>query len=161
MRLAQRCLLSLVVLPFLFGCGGGSEHSNDVAVTRVTSVYHGAVVPDPVSTTTMITADTITYSEEQSGQVIRDWPNRIESPDFLSVQKVISDHNLFESTDVFPAPGQDLCVGSTGMTITIEKGENAHTFGISGIVMCRPEQWPEGVLELVDLLYTLFAKYQL
>jgi hypothetical protein len=160
-RLARWCVRSLFAWPFLFGCGGDSGDSGNAAVTRVTSVYHGAIVPAPVSTTVMIPADSIAYSAEPSGHVIIEWSKRINSSDFLSVRKVITDHNLFESADVFPASGQDLCYGSFGITIRIKKGGNAPSFEFSGPVMCRPEQWPEGVRERVDLLDTLLAKYQL
>jgi hypothetical protein len=159
MRFNNIWILFLVGSCILFACNGNSDHSNNIPEPVVIFVNNGAVVPDPISTTVTISSDSIEYETEQSGTIIEQWSEQIESSDYESVQQIIDDYDLLQMNDVTLEEGQEPCSGWEGMTITIDEADSSHSFDIMGAV-CSREQWPEGVRELVDLRDELVAKYE-
>ena len=155
MRFNTILILFLVVSCILFACNGDSD---DPGTITVTLVDYGAVAFDPTSTTVTISSDSIEYEQEQSGTIINQWSEQIESSDYESVRQIVEDYNLVQMTDLTLEEGQDACIGWEGMTITIDDNDSSHSFEIQGSV-CRI-YWPEGVLALVDLKDALVAEYR-
>jgi|GEM_PF-2913248 len=148
-------LLFITAVTCLFGCG--SNNNSDAGGQVVSFVDKGGVVPYPTTTAIVIGPNTIKKTESQSGKAFGEWTKQISFADYTSIRKVIADNNIAENGDVTLAPGQQSCVGWSGMTISIEDGNNAHHFDISGLVC--DNQWPEGVRNLVSLRDSLVAKY--
>jgi len=152
-------IVSMISLWVIFSCGGNSDNSSNPPGTEVTLIDHGASVLDPISTTVTINPESIEYETEQSDTIIEEWSESIESADYESAQKIVDDYKLLQMNDVTLAGGQGPCTGWQGMTIMISNTTGSHSFDIPGAV-CSPEQWPEGVHELVDLRDKLVDKYQ-
>jgi hypothetical protein len=159
MRFNMIWILSLVGSFILFACNGDSDDSNNISESQVTFVDNGAVVSDPISTTIIISSDSIEYSTSQSGTIIGQWSKQIQSSDYDSVQQIIDDYDLLQADNITLDEGQTPCEGWGGMTITIDQDDSSHSLDISGGV-CSREQWPEGIRALVDLKDVLVAKYQ-
>ncbi len=145
----------------LLGCDDDSDDPDPEVMTidGVTFLDKGAVVPEPVTTTVIMTSGAIEHVSYQSGKVIDRWSQEIESSDFDSIEKIIQDYNLFQRGDVEPGEGQEPCVGWDGMTVTINGSGSAHSFDISGNA-CYDDQWPDGVRVLIDRKEELVEKYQ-
>ena len=148
-------LLFFTAVSCLFGCG--SNNNSDAGGQVVAFVDKGAVVPYPTTTAVVIGPNTIKKTESQSGKVFGEWTKQISFADYTSMRKMVADNHIAANGDVTLAPGQQACSGWSGMTISIEDGNNAHHFDISGLVC--DNQWPEGVRSLVSLRDSLVAKY--
>ena len=150
----------LLMLLTICGCGGESGSSSDSGISEVTFVDNGAVTLNPTITTVTFSANSVAYSETQSGKVIEQWSSVVSLSDFSSLQEIIRGYNLSASGDVTLVNAQSPCIGHHGASITIKEAGNAHTIKISGLVICQSDSWPEGVRKLMDLKSDLVAKYQ-
>lgn len=157
MKQFRKVFLAVVVMICFIGCGSDNENGT-TGIQGVTIVDKGAVVPNPISTTVSIDSSSIKYSQSQSDQIINGWSKKIQFADYTSVRKVISDNKLYMNDNVLPTD-QFPCMGSHGMTISIEKDNSVHSFDIAGGIYCNRNKWPSGVRDLVNLKDTLVDKY--
>lgn len=161
MRYKRIWMLVMIGSFALFACNGNNDDSgasDGVGEVVVEFIDHGAVLPDPVSTTVTIDSDSIEYETEQSGEIVEQWSGTIDAEEYESLQLIIDDYNLLEMEDVTPEEG-DICDGWGGMRISIDNDGSIYSFGIAGTV-CSRDQWPEGVRALVDLRDELLVKYE-
>lgn len=157
----MKALLASMVLPLcvcmLWACDGDSDHSATIPVTKVTFADKGAVVPEPVTTTTVFSPNFIEYTSMQNGVILEQWQKSMDPADFDDMASIINEYELYDSDDVVRASDDDEpWTGWSGMTITIETSNDLHTFEIMGDV--DPEKWPDGVRELVNLMDALVEK---
>lgn len=131
-----------------------STPTTALVAKEVTVVDLGAVVPNPVVTTITINATTISYSK---GSV--QWTKTIQSGDFIAVQTIISNNNLFATTTPVPPTGGE-CVGGRGINFTItDQFSNAHSFNVPGQIDCNTSEWPPGSDDLYTHMESLILLY--
>lgn len=149
-------VLAVVALSCFNGCGSSNESTE---IQGVTFVNKGSVAPHAVSTTVTIDSQNIKYQDSQAGQPVSGWSRQIQFADYTSMQRVVTNYNLLERGNVTLPPGQPICVGGSGMTVTITTNKIIHSFDINADVMCDRSIWPEGVRNLVALEEVLVNKY--
>ena len=164
MRLRYLWLVLLIGMSVPYGCGSqDGDYSGGIFLDRLTILNKGVSTLYPTTVTVTITPCSIEYiSQNASVGVISQWSRKIDPADYLVVQQIINQYQLYQSSDVTLPDGVLGCIGPYGMTITIESfGDTlSHAFDIAGNAMCNRSAWPEGVQALINLQDNLVAKYQ-
>jgi hypothetical protein len=161
MTVMTKVLPAVALLAAMCGCGSdSSDNRSAVGGVQAVTVYDkGAVVPDPTTTTVVITPGKISYLQAQGGRTVSAWTKEIQLVDYLAITKAVTEDQF--------RPGQSLlvirntgCAGSRGMTVSVTRDNTTDSYDIPGNCMCDRELWSPGVREVVGLEETLVTKYR-
>ena len=136
----------------------GTEKTDAVAVWELKVVENGAVVPNPVSTTTLIKYDgtmAVSFGETSS-------TSKLSEQDLLLLKTSISEADLMNQKDIPVVEGQEACQGSGGITVYYKNDAvSENKFNISGGVVCNKNLIPDKINKLLSLINKLASSYKI